>query len=404
MELRVPEVGESITEALVAKWYRQNGEAVRKEEPVCELETDKVTLEINAGADGILTILVPEGETVAIGTVIAAIREVALPGEHRPSTPLSPAARKLAREKAVSPETIAGTGRKGRILKEDILASPTAAEQPAKPDLKPATTAEPPPSEATPPPRELADDVQASKQVSPRSREERSVTRKPLSPIRRKIAERLTEARQQTAMVTTFNEVDMGRVIALRRQFKDQFLQRHGISLGLMPFFVTACVNALKKFPAVNSRIDGNDIVYQHFYDISIAVSGEKGLVTPVLRNADRLPFPDIERAINGFVEKVRTNTLAIADLEGGTFTISNGGVFGSLLGTPLINPPQSAVLGMHAIQERPVALRGKVVIRPMMYLALSYDHRIIDGREAVQFLGTVKEWLEEPDEKVLNG
>ncbi|HOP40984.1 MAG TPA: 2-oxo acid dehydrogenase subunit E2, partial [Geobacteraceae bacterium] len=370
MELRVPEVGESITEALVAKWRRKNGESVRKEEPVCELETDKVTLEINAGADGILAILVPEGETVAIGTVIAAIHESALTGEDRPSPPSSPAARKLAREKAVSMETITGTGRNGRILKEDILASPAAAAGQAS-------------AEATAPLMEANHGIQTSEQPASRPEEKRSITRKPMSPIRRRIAERLTEARQQTAMVTTFNEVDMGRVIALRRQFRDFFLQRHGVSLGLMPFFITACVNALKKLPAVNARIDGNDIVYQHFYDISIAVSGEKGLVTPVIRNADRLPFPDIDRIINGFVEKVRTNTLTIADLEGGTFTISNGGVFGSLLGTPLINPPQSAVLGMHVIQERPIALRGKVVIRPMMYLALSYDHRIIDGREA---------------------
>lgn len=402
MEIRVPEVGESIAEALVAKWHRQNGDQVRKEEPVCELETDKVTIEINAGADGILSILVPEGETVAIGTVIAAISEAALPGKDRPSPPLSPAARKLAREKAVNPETITGTGKNGRILRHDIVESPAPVASPAKPDREPATTPEPAAANAAVQPTKATEDDQASKQPASRTGQERAVTRKPLSPIRRKIAERLTEARQQAAMVTTFNEVDMGRVLALRRQFKDFFLQRHGISLGFMPFFVTACVNALKKFPAVNSRIDGNDIVYQHFYDISIAVSGEKGLVTPVLRNADRLPFPDIERAVNAFVEKVRTNTLAIADLEGGTFTISNGGVFGSLLGTPLINPPQSGILGMHAIQERPVALRGKIVIRPMMYLALSYDHRVIDGREAVQFLGLVKEWLEDPDEKLL--
>jgi 2-oxoglutarate dehydrogenase E2 component (dihydrolipoamide succinyltransferase) len=401
MEIRVPEVGESIVEALVAKWHRKNGEQVRKEEPVCELETDKVTLEINSEADGILSILVQEGETVRIGTVIATIRETDLPREPQPS--LSPAARKLAREKDVRPETIKGSGKKGRILAEDLAKPPAAAEPVETTEQEPTKetgTAETP-GEARKEP--LPEPLVHSEEVpSYLARQERPITRRPLTPIRKKIAERLSEARQQTAMATTFTEVDMGRVIALRRKYKDFFQQRHGVSLGYMPFFVKACLEALKEFPSVNARIDEDDIIFHHFYDISIAVSGEKGLVTPVLRNAEHLPFPDIERTINGFVEKVRTNTLTIAELEGGTFTISNGGVFGSLLGTPLINPPQSAVLGMHAILDRPVALLGKVVIRPMMYLALSYDHRIIDGREAVQFLKKVKESLEEPDEKLL--
>jgi 2-oxoglutarate dehydrogenase E2 component (dihydrolipoamide succinyltransferase) len=225
-----------------------------------------------------------------------------------------------------------------------------------------------------------------------------------MSPIRKRIAERLTEARRETAMATTFSEADMGRVIALRRKYRDHFQQKHGVSLGYMSFFVKACVEALKEFPMVNARIDGDDIVYRHHYDICIAVSGEKGLVTPVLRNADRLHFAEIERAIDLFVEKVGTNRLEMADLEGGTFTISNGGVFGSLLSTPLINPPQSAVLGMHVIQDRPVALLGKVVVRPMMYLALTYDHRIIDGREAILFLKRVREYIEEPGEILLDG
>jgi len=403
MEIRVPEVGESIVEALVAKWHRKNGEQVRKEDPLCELETDKVTLEINADANGILTILVPEGKTVTIGTVIATIRETDMPIATRPA--LSPAARKLAREKAVEPETIKGSGKKGRILAEDLLKQQATSEL--------ADTATPaPPNESEPD----AASAEAAKQPSPSThvrmeeapsyltQKERPVTRETMTPIRKRIAERLTDARQQTAMVTTFTEVDMGRVIALRRKYKDFFQQHHGVSLGYMPFFVKACVEALKDFPTVNARIDGDDIVYQHYYDISIAVSGDKGLVVPVLRNADQLPFAEIERTVNGFVEKVRTNTLSINDLEGGTFTISNGGVFGSLLGTPLINPPQSAILGMHLIQDRPVALVGKVVVRPMMYLALSYDHRIIDGREGVQFLKKIKEFLEEPDEKLLEG
>lgn len=401
MEIRVPEVGESIVEALVAKWHRKNGELVRKEDPLCELETDKVTLEINADADGILSILVQEGETVAIGTVIATIRESDNKIASQPS--LSPAARKLAREKAVRPETIKGSGKKGRILAEDLL-KPLTPDEPTEAatgelprETGPDSTSGEVTEQSTTPPR-----VRTEEPPSYQPQRELPVTRKAMTPIRKRIAERLTEARQQTAMVTTFNEVDMGRVIALRRKYKDFFQQRHGVSLGHMPFFIKACVEALKQFPAVNARIDGDDIIYHHYYDISIAVSGDKGLVAPVLRDAEHLEFPEIERKINGFVEKVRTNTLTISDLEGGTFTISNGGVFGSLLGTPIINPPQSAILGMHVIQDRPVALLGKIVIRPMMYLALSYDHRIIDGREAVQFLKKIKEFLEEPDEKLL--
>jgi 2-oxoglutarate dehydrogenase E2 component (dihydrolipoamide succinyltransferase) len=401
MEIRVPEVGESIVEALVAKWHRKTGELVRKEDPLCELETDKVTLEINADADGILSILVQEGETVAIGAVIATIRETDSKIASQPA--LSPAARKLAREKAVRPETIKGSGKKGRILAEDLLEAHT-------PDQTTEALTHELPRETAPDSASGEVTGQSTQPLGVRTEEppsylpqrERSVTRKAMTPIRKRIAERLTEARQQTAMVTTFNEVDMGRVIALRRKYQDFFQQHHGVSLGHMPFFIKACVEALKQFPAVNARIDGDDIIYHHFYDISIAVSGEKGLVAPVLRDAEQLGFPEIERKISGFVEKVGTNTLAISDLEGGTFTISNGGVFGSLLGTPIINPPQSAILGMHVIQDRPVALLGKVVIRPMMYLALSYDHRIIDGREAVQFLKKIKEFLEEPDEKLL--
>jgi len=398
MEIRVPEVGESIVEALVAKWHRKNGDAVRKEDPICELETDKVTLEINADADGVLSILVPEGETVEIGTVIATISETDSAKETRPS--LSPAARKLAREKDLRPESIKGSGKKGRVLAEDLLEDQTTGKSEGTPKPEPhrekisAAEEAKQPAPAPPPQEE-----ESSPSISSR---ERPVTRKSMTPIRKRIAERLVDARQQTAMVTTFNEVDMGRVIALRRKYKDYYQQHHDVSLGYMPFFVKACVEALKEFPAVNSRIDGDDIVYQHFYDISIAVSGDKGLVAPVLRDADQLPFPEIERTINGFVEKVQTNTLSIKDLEGGTFTISNGGVFGSLLSTPLINPPQSAILGMHLIQDRPVALLGKVVIRPMMFLALSYDHRIVDGREGVRFLKKIKECLEEPDEKQL--
>lgn len=412
MEIRVPEVGESVVEALVAKWHRRDGEPVRREEPVCELETDKVTLEINAEADGILSITVPEGETVKIGTVIGSISETALPPEapsktaETPTSPQSPAARKLAREKAMQPVTPKSGGKKGHPAEEDLFnrqetEKPVESEpEEALPEDEPAAGSAAP--EEPPPPPRVRSEEPPSRQAEPEP--ESRVTRKPLSPIRRRIAERLTEARRETAMATTVNEADMGRIIALRRKYRDHFRMKHGVSLGYMSFFVRACVEALKEFPAVNARIDGNDILYQHFYDICIAVSGDKGLVTPVLRDADRLHLAEIEQAIDLFVEKVRTNRLEIADLEGGSFTISNGGVFGSLLSTPLINPPQSAVLGMHVVQERPVALLGKVVIRPMMYLALSYDHRIIDGREAVQFLKKVKEYVEEPEEMLLEG
>jgi len=411
MEIRVPDVGESIVEALVAKWHRKDGEPVRREEPVCELETDKVTLEINAEADGILSILVPEGETVKIGTVIGAIRESSVPqaataDSAEPSPPLlSPAARKLAREKAVRPEPVKASGKKGRPPEEELSVLQKEAKPLEKPAKQPSAETPPPTAEDEPPETARPPLLVRTEESPPYEAEtEARVTRKPMSPIRKKIAEHLTAARRETAMATTFNEADMGRVIALRRKYRDHFQQKHGVSLGYMSFFVKACAEALKEFPEVNACIDGDDIVYRHFYDICIAVSGEKGLVTPVLRNADRLHFAEIEQAIDVFVEKVATNRLEMADLEGGTFTISNGGVFGSLLSTPILNPPQSAVLGMHLIQDRPVALLGKVVIRPMMYLALSYDHRIIDGREAILFLKRVKEFIEEPGEILLEG
>lgn len=441
MEIRIPEVGESVVEALVAKWHRKDGETVRREDPVCELETDKVTLEINAEVDGILSILIPEGVTVKIGSVIGEIRETIQPEdrsrmEAKPDQavpPLSPAARKLAREKAIQPETIKGSGKKGRVLMEDLFAPHSTVEppsdmeeetpQPESPgiiieDMFPLPLEEEPldTTQWEPPPTEDSAFTTAEQKdriihqlldrkeepVLPEAEPARRSTRKPMTPIRRRIAERLTDARRQTAMVTTYNEVDMGRVIALRRKHQENFRMRHGVSLGYMSFFVKAVVEALKEFPEVNARIDGDDIVYQHFYDIGIAVSGEKGLVAPVLRDADRMHSAEIEQAIDGFVEKILTHRLEPSELEGGTFTISNGGVFGSLLSTPIINPPQSAILGMHVIQDRPVALIGKVVIRPMMYLALSYDHRIIDGREAVRFLKKIKEYLEEPEEMML--
>ncbi len=426
MEIRIPEVGESVREALLAKWFKKNGEAVKKDEPLCEIETDKITLDIAADTAGTLSITVAEGTTVKIGTVIGSIdgQAAALqspagapaapvppaPAEAEiTSTASSPAARREMRELGIDPGTVAGTGKGGRITLDDLSTPrrpPEATAAPAPPEPQPALAAASPAA----PPRPVAPTPVQTESLGSVKSEEAPVyaggrdERRPMSPLRRRIAERLLAARQQTAMLTTFNEADLGHIKTLREKYREHFQQRHGVSLGYMSFFVKACVEALREFPAVNASIDGNDIVYHHYYDLGIAIGGEKGLVVPVLRDADRLHLHEIEQAIPAFVEKIKTNTLAIADLEGGTFTISNGGVYGSMLSTPIINPPQSAVLGMHAIQDRPVVRDGQIVIRPMMYLALSYDHRIIDGREAVQFLKKVKEYVEDPEELLLEG
>jgi 2-oxoglutarate dehydrogenase E2 component (dihydrolipoamide succinyltransferase) len=410
MEIKVPEVGESIYEGLLVKWHKRNGEMVHRDEPLCEIETDKITIELNAEVDGILSINVKEGATVKIGSVIGDIRQASnaqaepakASGKAKPAAeasasagPISPAARKLARQHEVRPEEVQGTGKGGRVTMDDMAAR-LQSQKPVVDERQPRAAATQ--EVAAVSAREVRSEPQTPYEVSTEER----VTRKPMTPIRKRIAERLLAARQQTAMLTTFNEVDMGRIVALKQKHKEDFKRKHGVALGFMSFFVKACVEALQEFPDVNARIDGDAIVYQHFYDIGIAIGGEKGLVVPVIRDAERLHFAEIEKAIDVFVEKVKTNKLNISDLEGGTFTISNGGVFGSLLSTPILNPPQSAILGMHAIQDRPVALNGKVVIRPMMYLALSYDHRIIDGREAVQFLKKIKEYLEGPEEMLL--
>ena len=385
MEIKVPEVGESVVEALIARWLKGEGELVEKDEPLCEIETDKITFEIAAEVAGRLSIKVPEGTTVKIGAVVAVLDEsAAAAGEKLGIAPVAP------RETAASPTHVSPSARK--LAREQItaVAAPTEPAGETRERVE-ATAPEFP---------ERAETAIPSPQPSGDERE----TRRPMSPIRMRIAERLVAARQQTAMLTTFNEADLTRVRELRSRHGEHFLARHGVKLGFMSFFVKATVEALKEFPAVNARIDGSDIVYHNYYDIGIAVSGEKGLVVPVLRSADRLHFWEIEKAITGFIDRVQTNRLTLADLEGGTFTISNGGVFGSLMSTPILNPPQSGVLGMHAVQERPVVRDGQIVIRPMMYLALSYDHRIIDGREAVSFLRRVKEYVEDPEEIFLEG
>ncbi len=401
MEIKVPAVGESVVEALVGKWLKESGAMVAKDEAVCELETDKITFNLQADAAGILHQLVPEGETVKIGTIIGEITEIddaSLPpaaGEAQLPPPSTPSARKVAAELKVDMAAVAGSGKGGRITPEDIVKAGIRSQEETDGQKvaieKVGSVRSEEPVEYRAAPAVTAPAVTGERRV-------------PMSPIRKRIAERLLAARQQTAMLTTFNEADMSRIIELRSRHKEQMKERHGAPLGFMSFFVKSCCEALREYPAVNARIDGSDIVYHEFYDIGIAVGGEKGLVVPVLKGADRLHFWEIEKGIADFSQKVKANQITIADLEGGTFTITNGGVYGSMLSTPIINPPQSAVLGMHAIQERAVVREGAIVIRPMMYLALSYDHRLIDGKEAVLFLKRVKELVEEPEELFLEG
>jgi 2-oxoglutarate dehydrogenase E2 component (dihydrolipoamide succinyltransferase) len=430
VEIKVPSVGESITEGVVSHWLKKDGEMVRAGEPIVELETEKATTEVPSPASGKLSTSIPEGKTVAIGAILGRIEEqeeptgVTIPsqkeaikreqtgdGMHtkpprgdsvpsiaavttprvtdtpRPKTtkeaPLSPAARHLIEETGMRPEEIAGTGRGGRITKQDVL-SRVQGEQ-TKADINgPATQATP--------------QAAVSPIASPASRE----TRERMSAIRQRIADRLVASQKTTATLTTFNEVDMSAVMALREEFKDRFRQKYGVGLGFMSFFVKATIEALRAFPILNARIDGPDVVSHHYYNIGVAVSTEKGLMVPVLHDADRMSFAQIEQRLAELAQRAREGKISISDLQGGTFTITNGGVFGSLLSTPILNPPQVAILGMHTIQKRPVALKDQVVIRPMMYLALSYDHRLIDGRDAVLFLIRVKECIENPSRMFL--
>lgn len=417
-EIVVPALGESVTEATVAQWLKKQGDSVARDEPLVELETDKVTLEVNASEDGVLSeIVAAEGDTVEVGAVLGRIgagsgakpagKAAAAPpakseakAEPAPApAPASdgdvgdlvmPAAAKLIAEKGLSAAAIQGTGKGGRITKDDVLAhlekGPAAAA--AAPAAGAATTIEIPAYERP-----------ASAPRPQKDREERVRMTK----LRQTIARRLKEAQNTAAMLTTFNEVDLSELIAVRNDYKDGFEKKHGVKLGFMSFFVKACVTALKELPAVNAEIDGTDLVYKNYYDIGVAVGTPQGLVVPVLRDADGLSFAGVEQGIADLGRKARDGKLTMADLTGGTFTISNGGVYGSLMSTPILNPPQSAILGMHKIQERPMAVNGKVEIRPMMYLALSYDHRIIDGREAVTFLVRVKDCLEDPRRLLLD-
>ena len=392
MEIKAPTFPESIEEGTLAAWHKQPGEAVQRDEMLADIETDKVVIEIVAPVAGALTEIVKaEGETVWSDEVIAQFEPGAAGAEPPPAQPageppaavevgISPAARKLAEEKGIDITTLDGSGRGGRITKADVSRAasvPSAGRAP--------TPAAAPISEAAP-------------AVDPSSLADRVERRVPMTRLRASIAQRLLEAQRNAAMLTTFNEVNMEAVMALRARHRDAFERAHnGTRLGFMGFFVRASVEALKRFPLVNACIDGDEVVYHGFYDIGVAVSTERGLVVPVLRDADALGIAQIEEQIAGFGARARDNKLTIEEMTGGTFTISNGGVFGSLLSTPILNPPQTAILGMHKIEQRPVVEEGEIVARPMMYLALTYDHRLIDGQEAVRFLVTIKELLEDP-------
>ena len=403
-DIRVPTLGESISEATVGKWFKQRGDTVKADEPLVELETEKVTLEVNAPSAGVLSeISVQTGETVSIGALLgslsgsgaAAIRiePVAAPAPIRSAAatamPPAPSAAKIAADNGIDVSSIAGAGKRGQVLKSDVLealAKPAAPAPAAKPAPAPAPAPIPAPIRAPVAPDDSA-------------REERVR----LTKLRQTIARRLKDAQNTAAMLTTFNEVDMSEVMSMRSRYKDAFEKKHNGKLGFMGFFVKACVNALKDIPAVNAEIDGADLVYKNYYHLGIAVGTEKGLVVPVIRDADMLSIAGIERKISDFGRRARDGQLRIDEMQGGTFTITNGGIYGSLMSTPILNAPQSGILGRHKIQDRPVAINGKVEIRPMMYLALSYDHRVVDGKEAVTFLVRVKEALEDPARLVLD-
>ena len=412
MEILVPALGESVTEATVAQWLKQPGEAVGLDEPLVELETDKVTLEVNAAAAGVLSeIVAGEGDNVEVGAILGRIAEGAAapapaPAKAAPAAKpapapaaapepapapsaakapgaeaLSPAVRKLIDDNSLDPGQITGTGKDGRIVKEDVLKVLEGRGAPSEPAPAAPAPAAPPPAAET------------------GAREERvRMTR-----LRKRIAERLKEAQNTAAMLTTFNEVDMGAVMELRKTYREDFEKKHGVRLGFMSFFTKASIAALKEIPAVNAQIDGDDLVYKNHYDIGMAVGTPQGLVVPVIRDADGMGFAEIEKTIAELGRRARDGKLSIEEMTGGTFTITNGGVYGSLLSTPILNPPQSGILGLHKIEERPVAIGGEVKIRPMMYLALSYDHRVIDGREAVTFLVRLKAHIEDPQRLLLD-
>jgi len=434
IEVHVPQLPESVADATLVSWHKQPGETVARDENLVDLETDKVVLEVPAPTAGVITeIKLPDGATVTSGQLLAIIEESAavVPGASAPaimssaagatapaaeavkpaaagaaaSSPssaaggdgavkLSPAAKRVADENKVDPKSLVGSGRDGRVSKSDVVnflaSKDAAAPAPSAPAAPPAAR----PAPAPPAPAPAA--------VPATALGARVEQRVPMTRLRARIAERMVQAQATQALLTSFNEVDLQAVNELRARYKDAFEKQHGVKLGFMSFFTKACVEALKKFPSVNASVEGSDTVYHEYFDIGVAVSTDRGLIVPVLRDADRLSFAEIEKSIGNFAGRARTGAITIEELTGGTFTITNGGVFGSLLSTPIVNSPQSAILGMHKIQDRPVVVGGQVVVRPMMYIALTYDHRIIDGREAVQFLVTVKQCLEDPARMVL--
>ena len=421
IEIRVPTLGESVTEATVGKWFKKPGDPVKADEPLVELETDKVTVEVPAPASGVMgQILVMQGTTVAVGSVLGALHEGGAPVAAAPvappksqpqaapaavqaekpasAMPPSPAARKALSEAGLEVEDVSGSGRRGQVLKEDVAAHASAAAKPEAPKVaQPAAMATSAVLAPAPAPVALKE-LRLPSAANDAAREERVR----MSRLRVTIARRLKDAQNTAAMLTTFNDVDMSGVMALRSQYKDLFEKRHGVKLGFMGFFVKACLQALRDIPSVNAEIDGDEIVYKNYYHIGVAVGTEKGLVVPVVREADRLSLAETEQRINEYGRRARDGKLGIEDMQGGTFTISNGGVYGSMMSTPILNAPQSGILGMHRIEERPVVRNGQIVIKPMMYLALSYDHRIVDGKEAVTFLVRVKECIEDPQRFIL--
>ena len=446
MDIVIPEVGESIVEAEIGQWFKKDGEQVKKDDLLLELETEKVNVELNADASGKLKILAEEGETVKVGAVVGRIDESAAEEaedgeggeekeegaeereegaapedsddeekaekppaekdtkdtqksseEQEEGPPMNPAVAKLAAERGIDLSNVKGSGRGGRILVDDL-----PKEGDAKAAEKKSSAAKAPKEERDKAAEKESAGQKASRGKAEQDDRERRSERVPMTQIRKKIADHLLKARQETAMLTTFNEIDMSRVIALRQRHKESFEKKHGVPLGFMSFFLKACAESLKEFPVVNASIDGSDIVYHYFYDIGVAVGSKRGLVVPVVRDADQLHFDELEKTVRDYAERADSGKLSLDELSGGTFTISNGGIYGSLLSTPLLNPPQSAILGMHAIQERPVVVDGEIVIRPMMNVALSYDHRIIDGKESVSFLKQIKTYIETPEEMLL--
>lgn len=410
IEVKVPAVGESITEVEIGEWLKREGEFVNKDENIAVLETEKATVEIPAPSTGTLAkILKNKGDSAKVGEVIAHVEEgkagdttaaakqqsaagilpAGAKGKVEPK--VMPAAQRAMAERRIKPEQVTATGPGGRILKEDVMRAAASTEGPTQIFERPKTSSKAP----QPEPKEETPFTPADGATSAPSSRQEEVVR--MTKLRRTIASRLVEAQHNAALLTTFNEIDMTSVMTMRKEHGEAFLKRYNVKLGFMSFFVKAVIDALKQIPAINAEVRGEDIVYKNYFDIGIAVSTERGLVVPVLRNAERLSFAEIEKAISDFGLRARENKLKLEELQGGTFTITNGGIFGSLLSTPIINPPQSGVLGMHAIQERPIALNGQVVIRPMMYVAFTYDHRIVDGREAVTFLKRVKEAIENP-------